>query len=98
MCIQKLTRGRKLLQIAFSVDEIANILQYHVVGKKLGPIQVIASKSLTMLNRGIVKPRGIYLADETSALANPRLILAGINIQATNGVIHTIDRVLVPAG
>jgi uncharacterized surface protein with fasciclin (FAS1) repeats len=24
-------------------------------------------------------------------------VLSGINIQATNGVIHTINRVLVPA-
>ncbi|MFE7846693.1 fasciclin domain-containing protein [Microbacterium sp. NPDC057407] len=83
---------------AFTGDQIANILRYHVVaGKKLGPIKVLTSKSLTMANGGIVKPRGITLRDETPSLADPRLVLWAINIQASNGVIHTIDRVLVPA-
>ncbi|GAA2982702.1 putative surface protein with fasciclin (FAS1) repeats [Microbacterium terrae] len=82
----------------FSTDEIANVLLYHVVaGKKLGPVKVITSKSLTMANGGTVAPRGITLRDETPALADPRLVLWKINIPATNGVIHTIDRVLVPA-
>src|SRR5689334_3252305 len=84
---------------AFTADQISNILLYHVVaGKKLGPIQVLLSRSLTMANGGIVKPRGITLRDETPALADPRLVIWKINIQASNGVIHTIDRVLVPAG
>jgi uncharacterized surface protein with fasciclin (FAS1) repeats len=81
----------------FSTDQIANILLYHVVaGKKLSPVKVLTSKSLTMANGGIVKPRGITLRDETPALKDPRLVLWDINIKASNGVIHTIDRVLVP--
>ena len=43
-----------------------------------------------------VEPRGIVLRDETPALRDPRLVLFALNIPATNGVIHTIDRVLVP--
>lgn len=82
----------------FSTEQIADILLYHVVaGKKLGPVKVLTARSLTMANEGIVKPRGLTLRDETPALRDPRLVLWGINIQASNGVIHTIDRVLVPA-
>ena len=82
----------------FTVDQIRNVLLYHVVaGKKLSPLQVLFAGRLTMANGGTVRPRGLFLRDETPALRDPRLLLSGINIQATNGVIHTINRVLVPA-
>jgi uncharacterized surface protein with fasciclin (FAS1) repeats len=79
-------------------EQIKNVLLYHVVaGRKLGPLHVIFAGSLTMSNGGTVKPRGLTLRDETPALRDPRLLLYGLNIPATNGVIHTINRVLVPA-
>jgi len=82
----------------FTAAQISNILLYHVVaGKKLGPVQVLLSRSITMANGGTIAPRGIVLRDESPALTDPRLVLWKINIQASNGVIHTIDRVLVPA-
>lgn len=83
---------------AFTTAQIKDILLYHVVaGKRLGPIQVLLSRSLTMADGHVVKPRGITLRDETPTLKDPRLVLWRINIPASNGVIHTIDRVLVPA-
>ena len=82
----------------FTVDQIRNVLLYHVVaGKKLSPLQVLFGGSLTMANGGTVRPRGLVLRDETPALRDPRLLIYGLNLKATNGVIHTINRVLVPA-
>jgi uncharacterized surface protein with fasciclin (FAS1) repeats len=83
---------------ALGVPAIKNVLLYHVVaGRRLGPLQVLLSRSLTMANGGTVEPRGITIRDETPALRDPRLVLFALNIPATNGVIHTIDRVLVPS-
>jgi uncharacterized surface protein with fasciclin (FAS1) repeats len=83
----------------FSTAQISDILLYHVVaGKRLGPLQVVFSRSITMANGHKIYPRLLTLRDETPSLRDPRLVLSGINIQASNGVIHTIDRVLVPAG
>jgi uncharacterized surface protein with fasciclin (FAS1) repeats len=76
----------------------SNVLLYHVVaGEALGFTDVLTSGGLTMANGGSVRPRGINLRDETPALPDPRLVLKASGIQATNGVIHTINRVLVPA-
>ncbi|EZP28268.1 fasciclin domain-containing protein [Microbacterium oleivorans] len=87
----------KAITSTFTADQISDILLYHVVaGKKLSPLKVLFSHEITMANGGTIEPRGITLRDETPELKNPKLVLRAVNIKTSNGVIHTIDRVLVP--
>lgn len=82
----------------FSVEQIATILTYHVTAGALDSAAVLGSDSLTMLGGGTVTPRFPgFLGDDTAALRDPKLVRKAIDIAATNGYIHTIDRVLVPA-
>lgn len=82
---------------AATLEQISNVLLYHVVADQaLGPVQVLLAGSLTMANGGVVQPRLLTLRDQNPNLPDPRLVIQGLNIQASNGVIHTIDRVLVP--
>ncbi|MET4639216.1 fasciclin domain-containing protein [Mycetocola sp. 2940] len=91
------TEALTTITTALTLDQISNVLLYHVVpDRSLGVVQVLISKSLTMANGGVVEPRGINLRDENTDLRNPRLVRQAVNIEASNGVIHTISRVLVP--
>lgn len=81
----------------FTIPQITEILKYHVAGESLSTVEVKKAGGLTMLDGGTITPRGVNLRDETPALTDPKIVNEFSNIGATNGVIHTIDRVLVPA-
>jgi uncharacterized surface protein with fasciclin (FAS1) repeats len=73
-------------------DLLTTILLYHVVGGKALASDVVGVSSLNMLDGGsvtvTVNDDGVFLN------GNTKIVLT--DIEATNGVIHVIDTVLIP--
>jgi uncharacterized surface protein with fasciclin (FAS1) repeats len=75
---------------------LREVLLYHVVaGEALGVKDVLRADSVTVANGATIARNGFRLQDAATGLKDPRLTVP-LNLQATNGVVHTINRVLIP--
>ncbi len=77
---------------------LANLLKYHVVGAAAGSGDLSNQQALTTLDSAtsskltVDLSSGVKIKDSTSVEA----VVAPANILAKNGVIHVVDKVLVP--
>ena len=80
------------------IPTLTTILKYHVTPDARGPGRVLAARGFpTLAEIGIRHvPGSLALIDKDLDIPNPRLVPAAININASNGKIHTINRVLIP--
>ncbi len=71
---------------------LTQVLTYHVVGQELFAADVLAAKRIKML-------KGLYAFPSVrngNAYLNGYSKISATNIDASNGVIHVIDFVLIP--
>ena len=74
-----------------SPDTLANILSYHVV-----PGRITASEVATRRRAPTIQGEDLAVSNNGAIRVDGARVLSG-DIEATNGLIHVIDRVLLPA-
>ena len=73
-------------------DLVTQVLLYHVARGNRNSTSVINSSRIRTLERGFLFQDGGILTDANGRTSN----IIATDIQASNGVIHVIDRVLLP--
>ena len=77
-------------------DKLAAILAYHVVPKRITSKQIPRGRTdVTSLNG---KARALRVRKNNNRVRVNRARVVSADIHASNGVIHVIDRVLIPRG
>ncbi|MBY0411342.1 MAG: fasciclin domain-containing protein [Burkholderiaceae bacterium] len=72
------------------------VLTYHVLGSKVVLANVPVGKAITPLGGGFFKVEssgGLKITDGRNRVSN----ITATNIEASNGVVHLVDKVLLPA-
>lgn len=77
------------------IPVLTAILTYHVTPGTRGVISVLKTTTFPTLQGGTITRHGLTLQDADPDLPDPRLTLP-LEVRASNGVIHTINRVLIP--
>jgi uncharacterized surface protein with fasciclin (FAS1) repeats len=82
------------------IPVLTDILLYHVAPKRISVFGFIRAvlrdaKIETLLEGATLRPFFFGLIDNEPDLINPRLAYP-LNVRASNGIIHTLSRVLIP--
>jgi len=73
------------------VSVLTEILKYHVVDSK------VLSGDITAGGVATLEGTNVTLGTSSGITANDANVIAPFDVEATNGIIHTVDEVLVPA-
>ena len=81
------------------VPVLTDILLYHVVAGDVRPVDLILStifgRDITTLLGATIRPFFIFLIDNEPGIRDARVTFP-LDIEASNGRIHTVNRVLIP--
>ena len=79
-------------QLLSNQDLVTQVLLYHVARGNRDSSEVLASSRIRTLNGGLLLQNGGAITDANGRASN----IVAVDIKASNGVIHVIDRVVLP--
>jgi len=80
-----------------AIDILRNILLYHVAPESRSKFSVIYDGEVpTLLDGASILPVGLQLIDNDPEFKNPKLSFWKRGTKASNGIVHSISRVLIP--
>lgn len=79
-----------------TVEQISTVLQYHVVPGVFNSNMVVTRRSFRTLNGKTILRSRTTLIDLTAGVRNPKLVVSMLDLKYNNGIVHTIDGVLLP--
>jgi len=79
---------------SLSTEELTEIVTYHVTSGQILSTDLGAEQGVTMLN----EERTLVMSSAAGVQVNGSANVIQADLQATNGVIHAVDEVLLPSG
>ncbi len=85
------------LETAIGTDKLAEVLQHHIVSGRVFSTD-LSSGAVPTLNQELTIDVAELNITDANGSDPANLVVSSLNILATNGVIHVVDRVLIPTG
>lgn len=86
------------LEAAIGNQKLAEVLQHHIVGARVFSTDLTSGPVATLNQSITINVANLTITDGNGSTPATGLVPSLLNVHATNGVIHVIDKVLIPDG